>query len=282
MEDATTNVTKKRGFTLIELSIVLVIIGLIVGGVMVGQNLMFASQIHQQVKQLQEYSQAYSTFQLKYNCIPGDCRNATDYFSSSTNGNGNGILESTKVMADGRLNYGNDSTRFDFEFPTFFTHLILAGLIPSEPQIQTLGYPEPKLPHTNKQGFTANSALAIGMDGYASSFTTQSDDYFGENLWRVGLYFAVGRPSAGWGSNNDKDGLFTPLATYAVDAKIDDGKPQTGDFKGGTIQWTNTGGYTDGYCLTPTPPSLPVAAGLGTEYNISNTKTPCIFAWKLE
>ena len=274
--------TKQNAFTLIELSIVLVAIGLLIGGILLGQNLIFAAQIQQQVKQLEEYSLAYETFKTKYNCIPGDCYNATTFFSSTTNGNGNGKLETTQVTADGSLAFSADSTSFNFEFPTFFTQLVLAGFIPSETQIQTLGYPEPRLPHAPAQGFTAASALATGMAGYASSFTTQSDDYFGENKWKVGLYFAVGRPSAGWGSNNDRDGLFTPLATYSVDAKIDDGNPQTGNFKGGTIQWTNTGGYTDGYCLTPTPPSLPVAAGLGTEYNFSNTKTPCIFAWKLE
>jgi prepilin-type N-terminal cleavage/methylation domain-containing protein len=275
-------IRQKNGFTLVEISIVMVIIGLLIGGILVGQNMIFASQVQQQVKQLQEYSQAYTMFQSKYNCTPGDCYNATTFFSSTTNGNGNGILESSKVRADGRLDYDNDSNNFDFEFRTFFTHLILAGFIPNEPQIRTLGYPEPKLPHTPRQGFTANSAMFADAASYAGSYTMQSDDYFGLNKWRVGLYFSVGRPSVGWGFNNDRDGLFTPAATYAVDAKIDDGKPQTGDFKGGTIQWTNTGGYTDGYCLSPTPPSLPVAAGLGTEYNISNTKTPCVFAWKLE
>ncbi|MEQ1705144.1 MAG: type II secretion system protein [Rickettsiales bacterium] len=274
--------TKQNAFTLIELSIVLVVVGLLIGGVLVGQNMIFAAQVRAQVKQLEEYSLAYETFKTKYNCIPGDCYNATTFFSSTTNGNGNGILESTTVRVDGRLEYDNDSSTFDFEFPTFFTQLILAGLIEADEQIARIGYPKPKLPHAPNQGFTANSAMFTDAAAYAGSYTMQSDDYFGLNKWKVGLYFAIGRPSVGWGLNNDKDGLFTPLVTYSVDAKIDDGKPQTGDFKGGTIQWTNTGGYTDGYCLSPTPPSLPVAAGLGTEYNISNTKTPCIFAWKLE
>lgn len=77
---------QQHGFSLVELAIVLVVIGLVVGAVLVGQNLIFAAQIHQQVKQLQEYSMAYNTFEMKYNCIPGDCRHATDYFPTSTNG----------------------------------------------------------------------------------------------------------------------------------------------------------------------------------------------------
>lgn len=268
--------SRTNGFTLIELSIVLVIIGLLVGGIMVGQNLIFAAQIHQQVKQLQEYSQAYNMFQLKYNCIPGDCRNATNYFPSSTSGNGNGRL-------DGSLSYDAD-WNFDLEKPAFFTHLTLANLIASDEQITRLGYPRPKFPHEPDQGFTAASDFDTEAPSVAHLFTSQSDDYFGMNEWRVALYFAVGNPKRPWGWKNDNHGLFTPLVTYTLDSKIDDGKPQTGDFKGGTIEWTNRAGqgYLDGYCLSLTPPSLPVPAGLGTEYNLSNTKTPCIFAWKLE
>lgn len=268
--------SQHNGFTLIELSIVLVIIGLIVSGIMVGQSLIVAAQIHQQVKQLQEYTLAYNTFEMKYNCIPGDCRHATDYFPTSTNGNGDGLLEDSS-------GYDTDG-QFDLEKPAFFTQLILAGFITSDSQQQTLGYPEPKFPHESGQGFMAASAFDANAPSGASLFTSQSDDYFGLNDWRMGLYFAIGNPKRPWGWKNDNHGIFTPLVTSLLDSKIDDGKPQTGNFQGGTIEWTNRAGqgYTDGYCLTPTPPSLPVPAGLGTDYNISNTKTPCVFAWKLE
>jgi prepilin-type N-terminal cleavage/methylation domain-containing protein len=60
------------GFTLIELSIVLVIIGLIVGGVLVGQDLINASHVLAQVAQITKYNTAVNTFQLKYGYLPGD------------------------------------------------------------------------------------------------------------------------------------------------------------------------------------------------------------------
>lgn len=184
---------------------------------------------------------------------------------------------------DGSLSYDADYN-FDLEKPEFFTQLVLAGLIASDSRLQTLGYPEPKFPHEPDQGFMAASAFDTGAPSIASSMTSQSDDYFGLDEWRIALYFAIGNPKRPWGWKNDNHGIFTPLVTSLLDSKIDDGKPQTGNFKGGTIEFTNKAGqgYNDGYCLTPTPPSLPVPAGLGTEYNISNTKTPCIFAWKLE
>ena len=68
-----------RGFTLIELSIVLVIIGLIIGGVLVGRELIAAAEIRQQIGQIEKYNTAVSTFRLKYNCLPGDCLNAANY-----------------------------------------------------------------------------------------------------------------------------------------------------------------------------------------------------------
>src|ERR1700710_2201298 len=63
---------ENQGFTLIELSIVLVIIGLIVGGVLVGQDLIKAAATRAQISQIEKYNQAVNTFKTKYNGIPGD------------------------------------------------------------------------------------------------------------------------------------------------------------------------------------------------------------------
>ena len=65
------------GFTLIELSIVLVIIGLIVGGVLVGQNLIAAATVRAQITQIEKYNQAVNTFYGKYQALPGDMNVAT-------------------------------------------------------------------------------------------------------------------------------------------------------------------------------------------------------------
>jgi prepilin-type N-terminal cleavage/methylation domain-containing protein len=67
---------RAAGFTLIELSIVLVIIGLIVGGVLVGQDLIKYAQIRATITQIEKLNTAVNTFQLKYNALPGDIPNA--------------------------------------------------------------------------------------------------------------------------------------------------------------------------------------------------------------
>ena len=62
------------GFTLIELSIVLVVIGLIVGGIRVGQSLIGAAQVRAQISQIEKYNTAANTFRGKYGYLPGDIK----------------------------------------------------------------------------------------------------------------------------------------------------------------------------------------------------------------
>ena len=88
-----------RGFTLIELSIVLVIIGLIVGGVLVGQDLIKAAEVRAQISQIEKFNTAVRTFQGKYGYLPGDIPDpyATQFGFTARGtapgqGDGNGII----------------------------------------------------------------------------------------------------------------------------------------------------------------------------------------------
>lgn len=88
----------KKGFTLVELSIVLVIIGLIVGGVMMGRDLVQTAQLRSVLSQYEEYVAATNAFHLKYGGLPGDLDRASIYFGqvggacSSTQTNNNSTL----------------------------------------------------------------------------------------------------------------------------------------------------------------------------------------------
>ena len=64
---------KNKGFTLVELSIIIVIVGLLIGGVLIGQSLIESAKINSQVKQLQQYDIAINNFKSKYSCLPADC-----------------------------------------------------------------------------------------------------------------------------------------------------------------------------------------------------------------
>ena len=74
----------KKGFTLVELAIVLVIIGLLIGGILVAQSMVSTTRIHSQVTQLQQLDTAIQNFQTKYNSLPGDNK----YFTPVANNDG--------------------------------------------------------------------------------------------------------------------------------------------------------------------------------------------------
>jgi prepilin-type N-terminal cleavage/methylation domain-containing protein len=80
---------KTSGFTLVELSIVLVIIGLIVGGVVGGQSLIKSAKITDLVSTIKETKVAVRAFDLQYDALPGDMANASDYWPTASNGDGN-------------------------------------------------------------------------------------------------------------------------------------------------------------------------------------------------
>lgn len=65
---------KKHGFSLIELSIALVIIALIVAGIVTGSELIKGAQLRGLIKETTQFASAVNTFRGKYNCLPGDCR----------------------------------------------------------------------------------------------------------------------------------------------------------------------------------------------------------------
>lgn len=88
-------VNSKRGFTLIELSIVLLIIGLISAGALVGRDLIHAAEIQKAIGQIQELQTALVAFKLKYNQLPGDMDNATNFWPDAINGDNNGKIQGT-------------------------------------------------------------------------------------------------------------------------------------------------------------------------------------------
>ena len=79
----------EKGFTLVELSIVLVIIGLLIGGILVGQSLIESAKINRFLSELQQYEIATIQFHRKFKKYPGD----STYFIPPGDGDGrlNGI-----------------------------------------------------------------------------------------------------------------------------------------------------------------------------------------------
>lgn len=85
-------------FSLIEISIVLVIIGIITGAVFKGQELLSNAKIKSVAQDFQNYSLAISHYQDVYHSLPGDDPKASTHFSNITSGDGNGQI--TGIEAD--------------------------------------------------------------------------------------------------------------------------------------------------------------------------------------
>lgn len=84
---------KQTGFTLIEISIVLVIIGLLLGGVLKGQELIENAKIKRMNNDFSGIASATYSYLDRYSAIPGDDKNAATRWTGATSGNGNGALD---------------------------------------------------------------------------------------------------------------------------------------------------------------------------------------------
>ncbi|MBX9726410.1 MAG: prepilin-type N-terminal cleavage/methylation domain-containing protein, partial [Rickettsiales bacterium] len=69
-------------FSLVELSIVLVILGLLVGGVLSGQSLIRAAELRAVSTEYSRYVTSAQTFRDKYFALPGDMNNATRFWGN--------------------------------------------------------------------------------------------------------------------------------------------------------------------------------------------------------
>ncbi|HPN02025.1 MAG TPA: prepilin-type N-terminal cleavage/methylation domain-containing protein, partial [Methylotenera sp.] len=113
---------QQSGFTLIELAIVLVIIGLLLGGVLKGQELINSAKVKNMAtdfKNIQVYIYGY---QDKFKALPGDDHSAATHVTGATNaanGSQNGIIQ-------GQWNTATDGD----ESCVFWQHVRLAGLAP--------------------------------------------------------------------------------------------------------------------------------------------------------
>lgn len=115
---------QQAGFTLVEIAIVLVIIGLLLGGVLKGQEIITNAKIKNLESDFNGISAAIYSYQDRYRAIPGDDKNTeTRWGSTVTKGDGN------SKIASGSTIHKFDSTTTGEESRLFWLHLRNAGLV---------------------------------------------------------------------------------------------------------------------------------------------------------
>jgi len=255
-----------NGFTLIELAMVIVIIGLIIGGVLTGRDLVRAAELRSIIRESEAYKSSVNTFKTKYNnAIPGDMINATDYFgikadcsdrtefSKTCNGNGNGKIDS----AASTVTIGNESF-------LFWQHLAMAGLIGAS--------------LNGVEGTIGSLDVDSGINTPYSkisdaSWATINQDYSSGGLtmhFRINFknFLSIGKNvSGGWNSL----AILTPSENYNIDQKIDDGKPATGRFIARYWSIVNSTTHTSTSCT-----NAATDTDFTADYNLTNTTISCV------
>jgi prepilin-type N-terminal cleavage/methylation domain-containing protein len=211
----------QNGFTLVELAIVIVIIGLLLGGVLQGQELIKQAQVRNNVKRIQEISSAIATFYGKYNNLPGDMPIArANAFLAVSGGDGNGQLEWNGIA--------------DSQF--FWLHLTAAkmlNVVKNDNTTFTAASYSRFAKFRNDRGGSGNTMpgmmYASTTDIYSTIFGTEGINIGNAITLSTMLPTGVAQYAA-----------FTADETRIMDEKIDDGNAITGKFRGANARAAGT------------------------------------------
>lgn len=226
--------THRQGFTLIELSIVLVIIGLIVGGVLVGQDLIKSAEIRATIAQVEKYNTAVNAFYGKYNGLPGDLDPAQaaelGFFTfTGSNAGTNGLGNNNRRISAPGVGAGNDYARAIGETLIFWRHLSDANLVNGAFALGANVDAASGLPIATSATLPLSTylpAAKLGRGNYFAVYGLEEKNYYEINA--IGGLNADGTYSVGAFGSSGAIGQITPPEAYGIDIKIDDGRPATG------------------------------------------------------
>jgi len=155
---------KQKGFTLVEIAIVLVIVGLLIGGVLKGQEMITNAKLKRIESDNAGLAAAMFSYQDRYLQLPGDDNDAADRFNLYggnvfVNGDGTGTIEGAwNVVATGDVTLAATD-----ESNLFFAHLRASGLVPG-------GGTDDNKPSNAYGGLIGIQDSSLGMSGHVTIF----------------------------------------------------------------------------------------------------------------
>ena len=216
----------RSAFSLVELSIVLVILGLLTGGILAGQSLIRAAELRAVGTEYNRFQAAFMTFRDKYFEIPGDSANATKFFGRMTTDSACWFSPGTTVQSPGACNGTGDGmvgaafggTGNIEESFQVWRHLMAAGLIEGNYNGRYI---------SSSGNCDANNCPNAKLAGGAQWALWHRASPW--NATQINPYLSIGKSlSTGVTVPGSVGGIMSAEEVRNIDTKMDDGKPGIG------------------------------------------------------
>ncbi len=179
------------GFTLVEIAIVLVIIGLLLGGVLKGQELINSAKVKNIANDFRSISSFVYAFQDRFRALPGDDTNIANHVTGGT-------AATTPVgsLANARISGNWNSTTTTDETYLFWQHVRLAGLATGTPVVGNAEY-IPRNAEGGAIGITGDAILTAPATPWPANFYICSTGIQGRFARQIDTTMDDGNTSTG-------------------------------------------------------------------------------------